>query len=148
MALGAADREAEPDRSRGVDPVDDGPDPILLLIDASLAVGQGVAVEAGARPRTEVCARHQVAGKLLEGELVEREVAVQGVDHPVAIAPGVGKGRILLVAVAVGVARQVEPVPPPALAVMRRTENPLDQPLIGAGLGIVDKGVDLGRGWR
>ena len=40
----------------------------------------------------------------------------------------IDRGAVLLVAVGVGVAGQVEPVPRPALAVVRRREQPVDQP--------------------
>ena len=86
VALGAADGQAEPDGAGGVDPVDDGGDAVFLRIDAPLAVGQGVAVEAGGGLLGERGLGQQVAGELLDGELVERHVAVEGVDDPVAIA--------------------------------------------------------------
>ena len=89
VALGAADRQAEPDRRRRVDAVDDRLDAELLLVDAALVVGQRVAVEAGGQLLREAGAGQQVAGQLLDGELVERQVAVEGADDPVAVAPGV-----------------------------------------------------------
>ena len=71
------------------------------------------------------CAGDQVAGNLLDDELVVGQVAVQGGDDPVAI--GVHLARLVfLVAVGVGVARGVEPDPAPALAVVRRIQQPLD----------------------
>ena len=64
-------------------------------------------------------------------ELVKRQVAVEGVHHPVAVSPGLGQlatGRAGLGVgvVIVGVARHVEPVPSPALAVCRRIQEPVD----------------------
>ena len=72
----------------------------------------------------------QVAGDLLDDELVVGQVAVERVDDPVAIEPDAAR-LVLLEAVGVGVAGGVEPVPAPALAVVRRGEQPLDQLLVG-----------------
>ena len=70
----------------------------------------------------------QVARELFEDELVVGLVAVEGGDDVVAVAPGVAVGDVLVEAVGVGVAGQVEPVPAPALAVLGRGEQPLDDP--------------------
>ena len=59
-------------------------------------------------------------------ELVERLVAVEGGDHPVAPGPH-GPGEVVLVAVGVGVAGRVEPVHGHALAVARRGQQAIDQ---------------------
>ena len=67
---------------------------------------------------------------LLDDELVVGQVAVERVDDPVAVEPDLAR-LVLLVAVAVGVAGRVEPVPRPALAVVRRGEQPVDQLLVG-----------------
>src|SRR5207253_10806822 len=61
------------------------------------------------------------------GKLVERQVAVERVDDPVAVAPGERPGAVLLVAVAVGIAGAVEPVAAPALPVVRRRQHALHQ---------------------
>ena len=47
--------------------------------------------EAGRLDGRRVIGPKHVAGKLQPGELVIRQVAIEGVDHPVAIAPGVGR---------------------------------------------------------
>ena len=60
----------------------------LFGIGAALAIGERVAIEAGGHQRVEIAIRQQVAGELLDGELVEGEIAIERVDHPVAIAPG------------------------------------------------------------
>ena len=76
-------------------------------------------------------------------ELVERQVAVEGGDHPVAPGPH-GAGEVVLVAVGVGVAGAVEPVHRHALAVVRRREQPIDELLVGVGRRVGEEGVDLG----
>ena len=53
-------------------------------------------------------------------------------DDVIAIAPGVAdRRRFHPVAVGVGVAGHVEPVPAPAFAVMRRGQQPIDHPVEG-----------------
>ena len=93
---------------------------------------------------SSVALGQQVAGELLDGELVERHVGVERLDHPVAVRPDRPRA-VLLVAVGVGVAGQVEPAPGPALAVVRRGEQPVDQLLVGVRRRVVDERVDLRR---
>ena len=51
-----------------------------------------------------------ITSQLLDRESIERYVRVDGVDHPVAIHPGVVAQSVTEVAIAVGVAREVQPV--------------------------------------
>ena len=90
--------------------------------------------------------RKHVARDLLDREPVEGHVRVEGVDHPVAVGPD-RAAVVLLVAVGVGVAREVEPVARPALAVVRRGEQAIDEPFVGVGTFVGQKRVDL-RGRR
>ena len=76
MAFGAAQRQAEPDLAERVGAIDIVADDELLRIGAALLVEAGVAVEAARRfSDPAVGARQQVAGELLDGELVEGHVA-------------------------------------------------------------------------
>ena len=77
-------------------------------------------MEAGGDLLLEGGVGKQVAGELLDRELVERHVGVEGIDDPIAVAPGEGPAGVFFVAVAVGVARGIEPVAAPALPVVRR----------------------------
>ena len=74
-------------------------------------------------------ARQHVAGDLLDRELVERQVAVERVDHPVAILPDAAP-VVFLVSVRVGVAREIQPRPRPPFAVVRRGQQPIDDPVV------------------
>ena len=67
---------------------------------------------------------------------------VEGVDDPVAVLPDGARG-VDAVAVGVGVAGQVEPVPAPALAVVRRRQQAIHQALVGVGPRVGDEVVDL-----
>ena len=64
----------------------------------------------------------------------------------VAVGPGVGTRLVLVVAVRLAEMDDVEPVPRPAFAVMRRGEQPVHQLLVGQRIGVSDKRLDfLGR---
>src|SRR5262245_19288243 len=66
-----------------------------------------------------VLVRQQVARDLGFHEHVVRHVFVEGADYPVAIAERIGERLILSgVELIVGVARYIEPIAPPALAVV------------------------------
>ena len=60
--------------------------------------------------------RQQVSGQLLDRELVEGLVLVEGLDHPVAISPD-DASRVARVAGAVGIAGEIEPLAGPVFAI-------------------------------
>ena len=74
--------------------------------------------------------RHQVPSHLLAHELVIGHIAVERVDHIVAIAPRVGIPVIFIVASRVRITRHIQPVPPPLLAITRRREQAIHNLLI------------------
>ena len=76
-----------------------------------------------------------VGGDLLDEELVVRQVLVERADDAVAVGVGVRVAPLFLedVALGVGVAGDVEPVPPPPLAVAGRGEQAVDHLLVGVG---------------
>ena len=106
----------------------------------------------GDDPRSveSVFAGQEVAGDLVADELVVRQVAVEGVDHPVAVAPGVGAvhlragGEDTRVE-RVGVAGEVEPVAAPALAVSRRRQQAIHDLGEGVRRLVFEEGVHLFR---
>ena len=70
---------------------------------------------------------NEIARDLRPHKLVVRHVAIQRSDHPIAIPPRLGQRcGIELATEPVAVARDIEPVPPPALAVLRRSEQRID----------------------
>ena len=90
-------------------------------------------------------ARHQVGSELELHETVVGNVAVDCIDDPVAISPGIrirGVGglrrRIVLAK-----ARHIHPVAAPAFAVLRRGLQTIDQRFPGIGRGIVGECFDL-----
>ena len=88
----------------------------------------------------------QVAGKLLDGEFIERQVLVERLDHPIAIRPHRAPG-VDVITVGIGIARQVEPQPRHSLAVMRRREQPIHQIVVGLWTAIYFKRVHFGDRW-
>ncbi len=115
VTAGAAERQAEKDLGRGGDD-------IVELIVAILGGVGGLVVpgtetmEARGDDRVGAGLGQLVAGDLLDKEAVVGFIVVERADDPVAIAPGVGLGRVALESVGLGEPYDVEPVPRPSLA--------------------------------
>ena len=92
----------------------------------------------------------EIAGQLLADELVVGLVLVEGGDHVVAVAPGMGIGEIALHSVRFAEAGHVEPVPPPAFSEMGRSKELVDKPgpRFGDGTLVIEEGIDLLDGGR
>ena len=121
----------------------------VALARAVLAVAEEVGRDQlvdhlGRRARPATAAGQLVAGQLLAHDLVERPIGVERADDVIAIAIGqrpVGIG--VEVAVGVGVARGIEPVLAPSLAVSGAGQQAIDEPLVGVRAGVVDERRDL-----
>jgi len=142
VALGTTQCQPEEYRSGSVHAVHHGLDAKLLQVNAALLVDGCVAVKAGSDLLVQRGARQQIPGKLFHHELVERQVAVEGMDDPVAVFPD-GARRIDAITIGVGITRQVKPVPAPALAIVRRRQQAVDQPLVGVRPVIGDEAIDF-----
>ena len=140
VALRAVGRQAQ------VDPADrlhavGGVVGEVLFDDGAAFIGRGVApLETGRDQLRLRRIRQQVAGDLLDRELVERLVRVEGFDHPVAVGPHLAR-VVEVQAVGVGVARGIEPIAGAVLAVRRRRHQLVHQ---GADLRILQVGAVLG----
>ena len=119
VTLRAAERHPQPRRAHGVHAVQHVIDPRLLGVAAAFAIGHVIALEAGRELLLGGRVRQEVAGELFERELVVRDVAVEGLDDPVAPRP-VAAGGVRLEAVGVRIAGGVEPPHGHTLAIMRR----------------------------
>ena len=84
-----------------------------------------------------------VAGDLLAHELVVGLVGVERLDDVVAVGPGVGTVGVQPVALAFGVAGEVEPVLGPALAVARAGEQAVDEAFVGVWAAVGHEGLHL-----
>ncbi len=122
VALGAADGQPHPDLSGRGDAVLDGGVAKLLVVGAALGVGHRVAVEAGGDELILRGHGQQVACQLQDSEAVERHVGVQRPDHPVAVRPD-GAQSVLLIALGIGIAGQIQPDACPALPEVGRVEQ-------------------------
>ena len=162
VAARAGEREAHPDGRGGLDAIEDILDARLLGDAAALAVEHVVAVKT-ARDERAAARRvrgqrvgvrgvwglgfwvwvEEIAGELLDRKLIVGHVRIKRVHDPVAPRPHRALG-IALEAVGVGVAREVEPVPGPALAVARRGEQAIDGADVGVGRAVGEKRVQLG----
>ena len=89
-----------------------------------------------------------VAGHLEHEEAIVGKIGVQRAHDPVAIAPGVRPFGVELESIGVGVVSQVEPVLPPAHAVLRTGEQAIDQTLVGVRALVGQKRRDLIGRWR
>ena len=143
VALGAGDGEAEPVGGGGVDAVEEGDVALFFGDGAALAVEEVVAVERGGDALVDGGIGQEVAGELLDAELVEGLVGVEGADDPVAPDPLEGVA-VLLEAVGIGVARGIEPGQRHAFAVVRGGEQAIDEAFVGAGFFVGQEGSEFG----
>ena len=97
--------------------------------------------------RAQARLRHEVAGDMLGDELVVRHAVVQRADDVVAILPGVRNDRLPLMPARLRVAHEVQPVPRPALAEMRRRQQAIHDLRERLRRSVLEKRLDL-RGLR
>src|SRR5215469_4162313 len=82
--------------------------------------------------------RHQVAGDLLNGELIERLVHVEGADHVIAVWPDVA-AVVEMEAVGIGIASVVEPIPCALLAKSRARQQSINHLFVCIGRRVAYK---------
>ena len=91
--------------------------------------------------------RQEIPGDLLAEELVVGQVAVEGPDHVIAVAPRVRDRVVAVLARGIGIADHVEPLAAPLLSIGGRRQEPLDEPGERVRRGVGEEGRDLvGRG--
>ncbi len=142
VAARAIEGEAEEGGAEGDRAVVDVVDPIFLLDRAAFAFLGVEPVEGGGEDLLVGGAGEQVAGQLPGDKPVPGQVAVEGVDDPVAPGPHLAFA-VDLEAVAVGVAGEVEPVGGQAFAVARRGEEAIDRAFVGIRAGIPHEARDF-----
>ena len=138
VVVAAGARHRKPEKRLGSD--------VDLIVDDVVALQDEVALRQGffaQREKTRgddavgTCSGGGVGGQdvarqLLPYEAVVRHVVVERADHVVPVAPGVRVAVVLIAAGGVGIARHVEPVAAPALAVAGRAQQALDD--VGEGV--------------
>ena len=119
VALGAFHRQSHPDHGSRFDTVDDVFNAKLLGDRPALVCRSVVAVESGREVVFDCFLGQQVAGKLLDRELVKRQIAVVGIDHPISPAPHVSRS-VRMEHTGVTVSSHVHPIDGHPLAEVRR----------------------------
>ena len=122
VAHRAAGRQAEPDLRGGLGAIARVQDQVLLGDHPPFAGGDVAAVEAGADQLIERAIGQQVAGELLDRELIERHVPVESIDHPIAIRPVLAI-VVEVDAVGVGVSSVIQPVAAAMLSPLPATKQ-------------------------
>ncbi len=131
VALRAAEAHPEEDVGGRVGQVFEDHSPLLTGV-ALVVFVDPVAEVSGGHDRLRVLRGELVAGDLFADELVVRLVAAEGRDDVIAVVPGVRPVGVLLVAVGIGIADEVEPEAG-VLAIPRACEEPVDEPLVRSG---------------
>lgn len=142
VALGAGEREPEEDGADGGREIVEHHVAALFLQVDVRHVGP-----AQSEPRRDRCPwivrAEQVACDLELDELVVREIGRDRADHPVAVAPSIRAGIVVLESVGLGEAREVEPQPRLLFCVTGRIQIPIDEPLVRVRARVPKEALDL-----
>ena len=139
VAAGAGDRQSQQTAANDVDAVVDD---LVLVQQEPPPDGQ----KAHGGQRTPIAAGRELIGReLVEDELVVTEIGIQRGDDVIAECVGVRIAAVLEedVALGIGVAGNVQPVPSPALAVPGRGQQAVDQMGKAVGCRVGFEPVDL-----
>ncbi len=119
MALHAPERHALPSLPRRVDPIQDCCNAEFFIIGTALFIGLRHAMRGRRDAVFDGWLRKQISGNLFDRELVVGQIAVQRVDHPVAIFPN-RSASIQTQASGIGVTNLVQPNARPTFAERKR----------------------------
>ena len=122
MAAGTIERHAEHRLANGGDDVVETIVAGLLGIDRFI-IPDAQAIEARCDQRVGIAGEKLIACQLFAQEAVERLILIEGTDDVIAIAPDVRLRVVALVAVGLGIADEVEPMPGPLFAVLRHCQQ-------------------------
>ena len=147
VAFGATHGQPHEGRPQRVDPIHHVFVEVFVGIGTALVVGHVVAHESRGHALGHRGVGQQVAGQLLDGELIEGFVGIEGVDHPVAPQPH-EPHAIEMVTAGVGIAGQIEPVLAEAFTVMPGFHEAIHQALVGVGTLVSEESIDLFHGGR
>ena len=145
VAAGAVDRQPERAFANRADDLVEIVVPPLRVVLLAKQHARTHAQKSGGDEAVVGSAVHLVAGDLLDQEAVVRLVVVERLDHVVAVTPGIGAMGVVLEARRVRVARDVEPEPSVAFAVVRRGEQAVDEAFPRIRRSIRDERIDLRR---
>ena len=88
-----------------------------------------------------ITGRHQVAGQLFANELVVGFISIKGINHVIAVAPGMRIGEVDVLAAGFGVACDIQPVASPAFPETFRSQQSVHQFLISPGVLVIYKSL-------
>ena len=142
VALGAAHGQPHKGGPHRIDPIHHVLVKVLVRIGAALVIGHVVAHEASGHALTDGRIGQEIARQLLDGELIEGLVGIEGIDHPVPPQPH-EPDAIKVVSARVGVARQIKPVLTDSLSIMLRIHQTIDEALISIRTLVSEEGVDF-----
>ena len=149
VAAGAGDGQSEERLAEDVDLIVDAVDDVVLWVNGIVLV-LAEPVECGRERRFDKLAvarkpfrRQQISGDVFPGKLIVRDILIEGANQVIAIAPGVGLVVVELMAIGFCVADQIHPVASPALAVMGRGQQPVDDTSEGIWAVVVEKRPDF-----
>lgn len=144
MADGALSGEPQPGLSHRRSAIDGVAKQAFLVDRTAFACRDIGPAEAGRRLLVASGGREQVAGELLDRELVEWQVVVESFDDPITVGPQL-PFVVEMEAMRVAVAGHVEPMTGHLLAVPRAGEKPVHEFLVGVGSRIGEKRIHVGR---
>src|SRR5438067_8225287 len=145
VALRALNRQTKDAFANAIHAIKHGIHAKLLRIDAALLVNHRISQKTGRYDLVLARIWKLITGDLVDNKLIVRHVAVQRVDYPVAVKPNAAR-LVLFETVGIGIARGVQPLPRPTLAVMRRGQEAFNLLLVSIGATICHKGIDFR--WR
>ena len=131
VALGTTHGESQPNRSDRIGSIECRSDPKFLLVGTTFGVGEGLAIEGGGNALIGSRVGKLITRQLLDRELIERHIAIECLNHPVAVNVCIGAIAIFFISIAIGVACQVQPMPSPAFAKVLGAQQPVDHFLNG-----------------
>jgi len=141
VALGAAYGQAKPHGARRGRSVHGRFATIEFEVRTRFVILERIAVKAGGYFLLDRGPGQKISRELFNGELIERQILVDGVDHPVTIKISVRAKRVVEIPAAVRVAGEVEPISSPSFAEVRGSEERVDQAFISVRARIINEGL-------
>ena len=142
VALCTLERDAEPRRGSRVHAVDRVLRGVFIGVRATLGAGRAIAVKGAGDALFDGRVWKQVARDLLDRKLIEGLVGVESMDDVVAEPPHRARG-VVVVAVRIGEARQIEPHLRHAFAVVRRSQHVVHQCGVSAAIMVGEERLHL-----
>ena len=147
VAARAAQSEPQPNVRRGLRAVRNILHAELLRHNAAFRAGPVIPVKRRGDALVQSGIRQQVAGNLLNGELIERHVLLERFNHPIAPAPHIARA-IGLIAVCIRVPGRLHPTKSHALGIARRRQQTVDRLLVSIRGVVVEERLYIFRGRR